>query len=101
MQLRGILPRMLQFLLTKPTPTPFRFSVLIGHIIGVALRLKTLGKRKEGDYGQTTGRAIVEANQVGGIPSVSPMLISGRSPSPRSIVPTFLVLKLLCLCTPQ
>ena len=59
---------MLPFLLTKSTSIPSRFSVLIGHIIGVALRLKPLGKRKEGEGGQITGRAMVEANQVGGIP---------------------------------
>lgn len=55
---------MLSLLLTKSTPSPGRFAVLIGHIIGVSLRLKPLGKRKGADGGLQSGRVLVEANQV-------------------------------------
>ena len=55
---------MLKLLLAKSTPNPARFSVLIGHIVGVSLRLKPLGKRKEAEAGGTSGRGLVEDNSV-------------------------------------
>lgn len=55
---------MLNILLTKPTSSPFRLSVLIGHVIGVALRLKPFGKRKEEDAASETGPEMVEAHKV-------------------------------------
>ncbi len=51
--------------MTKTTPLPARLSVLIGHVIGVALRLNPFGKRKEADEGSVSGREMVEAKRVG------------------------------------
>ena len=55
---------MLKMLLFKPSPNPARFSVLLGHIIGVSLRSKPLGKRKEADKGTPDGKKLVEENRV-------------------------------------
>ncbi|KAK4684697.1 hypothetical protein P7C73_g5471, partial [Tremellales sp. Uapishka_1] len=60
-ELRDDIPSMLQALLSRSIAQPFRLSVLIGHVIGVALRLRTRGKRSEAEA--KGGREMIEAKK--------------------------------------
>lgn len=62
-KLRGVLPDILQFLLTKTISNSARLAVLIGHVIGVALRLKPV-KERDDKAAPTNGREIITGKQV-------------------------------------
>lgn len=55
-QLRDQLPDIIE-LLTKKPPVPARAAVLLGHVVGVSLRMKT-------PKGKAEGRSVIEAHKV-------------------------------------
>jgi hypothetical protein len=60
MQLREVLGQVVDILLKKTTSPPTKLAVLLGHVVGVALRLKHKPKTSIND-----GRAFVESRKVG------------------------------------
>ena len=58
-EIREVLPQVLDVLLKKTVPVPSRLTVLLGHVVGVALRLKPSPKSQVPE-----GRALIEENKV-------------------------------------
>ncbi|WWD10197.1 hypothetical protein V865_008331 [Kwoniella europaea PYCC6329] len=80
-ELRPALPAILHSLLTRSTSVPSRLAVLISHVIGVALRLRPVGKGKEGD--SQDGREIVEKEKDAIITYYSTNILSSKTAPAR------------------
>ncbi|WWC90100.1 uncharacterized protein L201_005033 [Kwoniella dendrophila CBS 6074] len=82
-ELRSALPSILHSLITRFTVAPARLSVLISHVIGVALRLKAPGKGKEVEI--KDGKEIVEKEKEAIINFYSTNILAAKTATPHHI----------------